>query len=79
MKRIRISFSKKKFKRVKVLAGHNDDLAKLLGSTDELSVLRERRNSSSAPVVPFQKVPGLCVQSSSSTERQMALRLSNTP
>ena len=56
MKRIRISFSKKKFKRVKVLAGHNDDLAKLLGSTDELSVLRERRKNLSAPVLLFQKV-----------------------
>ncbi len=56
MKRIRISFSKKKFKRVKVLAGYNDDLAKLLGSTDEISVLRERRKSSSPPMTLFQRV-----------------------
>ena len=56
MKRIRISFSKRKFKRVKLLAGHNDDLAKLLGSNDELSVLRQRRKNSLGPVKLFQRV-----------------------
>lgn len=56
MKRIRISFSKKKFRRVKILAGYNDDLAKLLGSTHEISVLRERRKSLSPPITLFQKI-----------------------
>ena len=55
MKRIRISFSKKKFKRVKILAKYNDELAKLLGASDDLAPSRERRKSSPSAIF-FQKV-----------------------
>jgi hypothetical protein len=42
-RRLRISFSRKKFKHVKLLVKYNDELQQLLTSSDELAPLRRRR------------------------------------
>lgn len=43
LRRLRISFSKKKFKRIKTLASYNDELGKLIGLSDELAPSRSIR------------------------------------
>ncbi|KAI9791857.1 MAG: hypothetical protein M1816_003402 [Peltula sp. TS41687] len=43
MRRLRISFSKKKFKRIRTLADYNDELTKIIGLNDELAPSRRLR------------------------------------
>lgn len=48
---MRISFSKKKFKHVKLLTKYNDELQQLLAANDELAPARQRRRKT--PMISF--------------------------
>ncbi len=55
MKRFQISFSKGKTKKVKKLATHNDDLEEILGYSERIIPIAEKRKSSD-PVALFEKM-----------------------
>ena len=55
MKRIQLSFSKGKDKKVKILANHNQELQEILGYSERIIPIAETRKSST-PVALFEKV-----------------------
>jgi hypothetical protein len=55
LKRIQLSFSRGKDKKVKLLANHNQELQEILGYSERIIPIAETRRSSS-PVVLFEKI-----------------------